>query len=181
MLMEYGRLFCLIIISSEFVRPMLFYTFGGCIRDYFGMGVLLIFLGALALGEEDFALVTAVVSFVWGCVNVLFQFLPIPRHSPLFATQASIDFIDGKLHMVGSAKMAAIEKKAAKKSSKKGASKGKPAPVKKASKKSSTSASKKASKKTSKKTSKKAKQPVPSTASLTTVSDSDSDSDEYSS
>merc|ERR1711916_338960 len=53
-------LFALVYISSEIVRPRLFYVYFGAVRDYFGAGALQIFLAlAVADVEEDFGLVTA--------------------------------------------------------------------------------------------------------------------------
>merc|ERR1712065_77304 len=167
-------LFALGFISSEIVRPRLFYVYFGAVRDYFGAGALQIFLAlAVADVEEDFGLVTAIVGLVWGFICGIVQFLPIPRHSPIFKTAASDDFVHGRLSLVGvtaTPEFFRAAKKADKASSKKNASKkGSKASKKdaKASKK-----DKKASKK-DKKTSKKAK-PAPSSPSL-----SDADSYDY--
>merc|ERR1711916_327496 len=133
-------LFALGYISSEIVRPRLFYVYFGAVRDYFGAGALQIFLAlAVADVEEDFGLVTAIVGLVWGFICGIVQFLPIPRHSPIFKTAAK----------KGSKKDAKAYKKDSKASKKDS----------KASKKDS-----KASKKDAK-TSKKAK-PAPSSPSL---------------
>merc|ERR1712065_115398 len=160
-------LFALGFISSEIVRPRLFYVYFGAVRDYFGAGALQIFLAlAVADVEEDFGLVTAIVGLVWGFICGIVQFLPIPRHSPIFKTAASDDFVHGRLSLVGvtaTPEFFRAAKKADKASSKKNASKK----GSKASKK-----DKKASKK-DKKTSKKAK-PAPSSPSL-----SDADSYDY--
>merc|ERR1711916_251644 len=161
-------LFALGYISSEIVRPRLFYVYFGAVRDYFGAGALQIFLAlAVADVEEDFGLVTAIVGLVWGFICGIVQFLPIPRHSPIFKTAASDDFVHGRLSLVGvtaTPEFFRAAKKAAKASKKDAKASKKDA---KASKK-----DKKASKK-DKKTSKKAK-PAPSSPSL-----SDADSYDY--
>merc|ERR1711916_321800 len=174
-------LFALGYISSEIVRPRLFYVYFGAVRDYFGAGALQIFLAlAVADVEEDFGLVTAIVGLVWGFICGIVQFLPIPRHSPIFKTAASDDFVHGRLSLVGvtaTPEFFRAAKKADKASSKKNASKkGSKASKKdaKASKKDKKASKKdsKASKK-DKKASKKAK-PAPSSPSL-----SDADSYDY--
>merc|ERR1711991_182615 len=177
-------LFALGYISSELVRPRLFYVYFGAVRDYFGAGALQIFLAvAVADVEEDFGLVTAIVGLVWGFICGIVQFLPIPRHSPIFKTAASDDFVHGRLSLVGvtaTPEFFRAAKKADKASSKKNASK-KGSKASKASKKDAKASKKdkKASKKDSKaskkdkKASKKAK-PAPSSPSL-----SDADSYDY--
>merc|ERR1711916_218889 len=178
-------LFALGYISSEIVRPRLFYVYFGAVRDYFGAGALQIFLAlAVADVEEDFGLVTAIVGLVWGFICGIVQFLPIPRHSPIFKTAASDDFVHGRLSLVGvtaTPEFFRAAKKADKASSKKNASKKGSKKDAKASKKDSKASKKdaKASKKDKKaskkdkKTSKKAK-PAPSSPSL-----SDADSYDY--
>ena len=100
---RFNRLISVFVVAASMVwRPYYFYVAFGFLHDYFGTGLLLVFLGlAISDPEEDFGLITMVVAGVVGFLNCIIHFLPIPRFSPFIPSTTSRDFVAGNLHLVG--------------------------------------------------------------------------------